>query len=238
MHGLRDTAVCEMQRLCVAQCKPGSLHCANPFGCEAHKALEIRDWHDCCLQSGDMNRDLIMKGVIFTELIRFMEAQSAAFADEVVREAALPNDGAYTSVGSYPSAQALAMVHAASRVSGQSEEELCRQFGNFLFSRFLILFPHITSAYTTAEALLGHVGTHIHEEVCVLYPDSRPPQITARRDGTRTIMTYQSHRPMAAIAFGLIQGCMAHYGDPRSVSWSASSRGRAATFILSEATHG
>ncbi len=179
-----------------------------------------------------------MKGVIFTELIRFMETQSAAFADEVVRDAALPNDGAYTSVGSYPSAEAMTMVQAASRLSGQSEEELCRQFGNFLFSRFLILYPHITSAYTTAEALLGHVGTHIHDEVCVLYPDSRPPQITVRQDGPRTIMTYQSHRPMAAIAFGLIQGCMAHYGDPRSISWSASSRGRAATFIFSEATDG
>lgn len=179
-----------------------------------------------------------MKGVIFTELIRFMEVQSAAFADEVVRDAQLPNDGAYTSVGSYPTEQALALIHAASRLSGQSEEELCRRFGNFLFSRFLILFPHITSAYTTAEALLGHVGTHIHDEVCVLYPDSRPPQITTRQDGTRTIMTYQSHRPMAVIAFGLIQGCMAHYGDPRSISWSASSRGRAATFILSETAHG
>lgn len=178
-----------------------------------------------------------MKGVIFTELIRFLEAQSAAFADDVVRDAQLPNEGAYTSVGTYPSEQALAMIRAATHRSGQSEEDLCRQFGNFLFDRFLILYPHITSAYTTAEALLGHVGSHIHEEVCVLYPDSRPPQITARQEGTRTIMTYQSHRPMAAIAFGLIEGCMAHYGDPRTVSWTRTSRGRAATFILSEAKH-
>ncbi len=179
-----------------------------------------------------------MKGVIFTELIRFLEAQSAAFADDVVRDAQLPNEGAYTSVGTYPSSEALTMVGSAARLSGQSEDELCRLFGNFLFARFLVLYPHIMAAYSTAEALLGHVGSHIHAEVCVLYPDSRPPQITSRRDGARTIMTYQSHRPMAAIAFGLIQGCMAHYGDSRRIEWSARSRGRTATFILSEQPHG
>lgn len=173
-----------------------------------------------------------MKGVIFTELMRFLESKSVAFADEVVVEAVLPNDGAYTSVGNYPSAEALSMVQTASRLSGVDEEELMRQFGNFLFSRFLVLFPHIMSIYTTAEALLAHVGSHIHTEVCVLYPDSRPPTVNARREKDRTILDYSSHRPLAAIAFGMVQGCMAHYGDPRRIEWVKSTNGRAATFLL------
>ncbi|HMT43275.1 MAG TPA: heme NO-binding domain-containing protein [Chakrabartia sp.] len=179
-----------------------------------------------------------MKGVIFTELVRFLEDRSVAFADDVVRDAALPNDGAYTSVGNYPSGEALTLVQSAARLSGISEDELFCQFGIFLFSRFLVLYPHIMSAYGTAEALLDHVGSHIHAEVCVLYPDSHPPQISARREADRTVMTYQSHRPMAAIAYGLIQGCMAHYGDQRRVDWMVSNRGRAATFIFSETRHG
>ena len=174
-----------------------------------------------------------MKGIIFAELVRFMEeAQSPAFADDVIKRAALPGNGVYKPVGNYPAAEALALVEHASQVSGIDGAELCRLFGNYIFHRFLLLYPHIMSSYTTAESLLSHVGSHIHHEVVVLYPDARPPQITATTVGGVTTMTYRSHRPMAAIAFGLIQGCMAHYGDARSIRWEASNGGREATFVL------
>ena len=49
-----------------------------------------------------------MNGVIFTELVSFLETvHGVAFADAVISESRLPNDGAFTSVGNYPSAQAL-----------------------------------------------------------------------------------------------------------------------------------
>lgn len=175
-----------------------------------------------------------MKGVIFTELVRFMEdAKSPAFADEVIQLAALPSEGAYTSVGNYPAAEALALVGQASVVSGIEAEELCRLFGNYLFERFLILYPHIMAAYKDAETLLSHVGSHIHNEVTVLYPDAQPPKIEASTAGNVTTMQYSSHRPMAAVAYGLIQQCMIHYGDTRTIAWKSSNEGRNATFIIS-----
>jgi len=174
-----------------------------------------------------------MKGVIFTELIRFMESvKSPAFADEAIQLSAVASDGAYTTVGNYPSGEALALVGAASKLSGTDAAELCRLFGGYLFQRFLILYPHIMMSYTNAETLLEHVGSHIHGEVCVLYPDARPPQIEAETVDNVTTMSYKSHRPMAAIAFGLIEECMRHYGDERSVSWNSSENGKSATFVI------
>lgn len=114
---IAKTLCCTMRFRIFASCESDAVWAAQCGG--------NRDWHDCCLRSGRMKRDSTMKGVIFTELIRFLEAQLAAFADDVVRDAQLPNEGAYTSVGTYPSSEALTMVGSAARLSGQSEDELC-----------------------------------------------------------------------------------------------------------------
>ncbi|WP_438727080.1 heme NO-binding domain-containing protein [Parasphingorhabdus sp. DH2-15] len=174
-----------------------------------------------------------MKGVVFTELVRFMEeAQSADFAEAVLEGAALPNDGAFTSVGNYPSEYALQMVGEASLQSGIDAAELCRLFGKQLYGRFFILYPHIMEAYRNAEDLLSHVGSHIHAEVCTLYPDANPPKVESRKNGDDMEVRYTSHRPMAAIALGLVQGCMAHFGDERSLSWDFGEDSKSATFTI------
>lgn len=179
-----------------------------------------------------------MKGIIFTELVRFMEhAKSAKFADEVIILSKLPNDGAFTTVGNYPSEYALEMVKQASLNSGIDAAELCRLFGHYLYNRFLILYPEIIEAYKNAEELLSHVGSHIHSEVRVLYPDARPPHIESKKVAGGFELAYQSHRPMAAIACGLVQGCMEHFNDPRELKWSFSEGGKSASFTIKEKAH-
>ncbi len=176
-----------------------------------------------------------MKGIIFTELVRFMEqVKSAKFVDEVIIAAQLPNDGAFTSVGNYPSEYALSMVTQASAVSGIDAAELCRLFGHYLYNRFLVLYPDIISAYTNAEDLLAHVGSHIHSEVRTLYPDARPPHIESKNSDEGFELNYQSHRPMAAIACGLVQGCMEHFKDERELKWSFSEDGKSASFTIKD----
>lgn len=177
-----------------------------------------------------------MKGVIFTELVSFMETvHGVAFADAVISESRLPNDGAFTSVGNYPSAQALTMVDVAARLSGTDGAVLCEDYGAWLFGRFGVLFPTIMANYPTAESLLMHIGSHIHEEVRVLYPDARPPEITAESDGDTMTVRYRSHRPMAHIAYGLIRQCLIDYGETRSVHWLGSGRADEATFVIAAA---
>ncbi|MCJ7420506.1 heme NO-binding domain-containing protein [Sphingomicrobium astaxanthinifaciens] len=174
-----------------------------------------------------------MKGVIFVELINYLEESGGAlFAEEVIEAAKLPNAAAYSAVGTYPSAQALRMVEIASERTGTPSEELCTAFGRWLFERFTVRYPDIVGRYDDAETMLEHVGSHIHREVVVLYPDAVPPQVTGRREGDALVVDYRSSRPLAHIAYGLIAGCLAHFNDPRTVRWNDRSDPRQASFRI------
>ena len=175
-----------------------------------------------------------MKGVIFTEMVAFLEDRFGVVrADDILVAARLPNDGAFTSVGNYPSTQAIAIMVAAAELTADDVHRLCQDYGSWLFNRFGVLFPSIMARYASAEALLDHVGSHIHEEVRVLYPDARPPLISTRHDGADIIVSYESHRPMAHIAYGLIRRSLVAYGDPRQVHWTPSSDATSARFVIS-----
>ena len=176
-----------------------------------------------------------MKGIIFAELVRFMEeVQSPAFADAVIREAGVPSDGAYGVAGNYPSTEALQLVELAAAKSGIAADQLCISFGQHLFRRFTLLYPFLIDSYATAEDLLTHIGSHIHADVCVLYPDARPPQVHFVRTDGKSIVTYSSHRPMAMIAYGLVRQCMVHFGDHRTITCEVTNKGRQATFVLED----
>ncbi len=162
-----------------------------------------------------------MKGIIFTQLIGFIEEHvGISLAEQVIEKAALPNEAAFATVGTYPAQWALTMVAAASELSGIPAEKLCADYGEWLFARFTVLYPQLIDQYPDADAMLDHVGSHIHEEVTILYPDAKPPMVAMQRDGDTAIVEYASHRPLAYIALGLIRGCLTHYNDLRIVSWT------------------
>ena len=175
-----------------------------------------------------------MKGIVFSELVGFLDKTGGpAFAEKVLSEAGLEHGGAYTRVGQYPWQEAVRLVEAASRESGAEFAELCNQFGSYLFERFTVLYAEIVDRYATTEALLSHVGDHIHEEVKVLYPDARPPEVRAHSEGSTLRVEYSSHRPFAHIAHGLVAGAMKHFGDDRTLEWiTASEDGSQAEFAL------
>lgn len=161
-----------------------------------------------------------MKGIIYTELLGFLdETGGPAFTEQVLAKADLPHGGAFSRISLYPWEQAVQVVTATSKITGADANDLCEAFGRFLFDRFTVLYTAIVERYPSAEAMLAHVEDHIHEEVKVLYPDAVPPTVTSWQDGDGFIVEYKSHRPFAHMAFGLVQGCMKHFGDPRSINW-------------------
>ncbi|MXP26056.1 guanylate cyclase [Altererythrobacter indicus] len=172
-----------------------------------------------------------MKGIIFTELLNFVESKGGPlFLEQVIAEAKLPNNGAFSTVATYPSQYANALVQAASQLSSIPAQQLCREYGEFLFHRFTVLYPELLAAYKNADQILSHVGTHIHQEVKLLDPEAKPPQVSTREEDGALIIEYQSHRPFAHIAHGLICGALAHYKDPRKLLAMTSDDPSRATF--------
>lgn len=157
-----------------------------------------------------------MRGILFTEYFDFAASRAGEdVLDEVLRALEGSITGAYTSVGNYSFSE-FAKIHTqlCARLD-VSPDDLARQFGELLLSRFKELFPTYFEGVESGIAFLEKVGAHIHEEVVKLYPDARPPVIYIEwKNGAPAFLVYQSHRPLAAVAEGLASACLKDFGDP------------------------
>lgn len=156
-----------------------------------------------------------MKGIVFTELLQLVDATLGMNACERLIDAAqLPSGGAYTSVGTYPHAEMVALLTQLSAVTATPVEGLLRDFGEHLFGRFAVLFPHFLAGVGTTLEFAERVDGVIHREVRKLYPDAELPKFDHERlSASRLILTYRSARPLADLAEGLLLGCARHFGE-------------------------
>ena len=179
-----------------------------------------------------------MKGVVFTEFLEMVESKfSADMADQILDESELPSGGVYTTVGTYDHDEMVSLVEALGKHTGLSTPELLRAFGEYLFGRFESGYPAFFESTNSALEFLSKVDDYIHVEVRKLYPDAELPSFECHspRSG-RLEMTYKSSRPFAALAEGLISGCIAHYGQPvdMKIEDLSNGEGTSARFILTE----
>jgi len=160
-----------------------------------------------------------MKGIVFCEFVEMMEQEfSAEMADEILSGTLLESGGAYTTVGTYDHHEMLALVTQLSEKTGMPVPELVEAFGRYLFGRFVVLYPDFFEGVDGAFSFLDRIEEHVHVEVRKLYPDAELPTFeTSRVDNDTMLMVYQSKRPFADLAHGLIEGCIAHYGEPVDV---------------------
>lgn len=155
-----------------------------------------------------------MKGVIFSELIHWVEeAYSPAIADRMISDAQMPNDGSYTKVGSYPHEQALAMIGQLVEITGKPVRELADAYGYWLASRFAELYPQFFVGFSDSISFLQAIDGIHQKEVTKLYPDARTPSVIAHVEGQDLLVSYASHRPFADVAYGLVRGYIDFFGD-------------------------
>jgi hypothetical protein len=160
-----------------------------------------------------------VKGLIISELVDFIERHCALdVAEQIIFEADLESGGAVTSVGNYPHAEVIKLVSSAAEILDQPAEDLMREFGKELFAK--LRDSHTQFFEAGAEDLfsfLSRVQSHIHLEVRKLYPGSNPPNVSCVTEDGRLTVIYESHRPFAMVAFGLLEGCCEYFDDAVSV---------------------
>ncbi len=156
-----------------------------------------------------------MKGVVFTELLEMAEARfSLAVVDSMITQAAPASGGQYTSVGTYPLEELVALVSELSALTGLAVPALLKDFGGHLLRRFAQGHPAFFQGAPTTFALLSSVEGYIHVEVRKLYADAQLPSILCVPQGpNKLIVTYRSPRRLADLAEGLITACAEHYGE-------------------------
>jgi len=100
-----------------------------------------------------------------------------------------------------------------------STEDLLKAFGKHLFSRFVVGYPLFFQDVDNSFTFLKTLDSHIHVEVKKLYPDADLPKFDySLSDDGVLIMEYKSQRAFSDLAYGLLEGCVAHFKDPISIT--------------------
>jgi hypothetical protein len=160
-----------------------------------------------------------MKGLIFREFIDMVETQfSAQMVDDIIQASTLESEGAYTTVGTYPHDEMLQLVEQLSIRSEIPIPGLLRHFGRHLFHRFTVIHPEYITSHASAFDLLKVLDDEVHVEVRKLYQDAEVPTFDYQDlSENRMLFIYQSSRPLADCAHGLIEGCVEYFGETMSI---------------------
>ncbi|MEZ4883671.1 MAG: heme NO-binding domain-containing protein [Chitinophagales bacterium] len=161
-----------------------------------------------------------MKGVVFTEFLEMVEDKFGyETVDSIIVKSEVKSQGAYTSIGTYPSSEMFALVEQLSDEQNIPFSTLLNVFGNYLFHRFAKIYhPLGFEEMKSSFDLLESIEEHIHIQVQKLYAKSELPTFsTYRETENRLVMMYQSERAMGDLAVGLIEGCLKHFGETASI---------------------
>jgi hypothetical protein len=176
-----------------------------------------------------------MKGMMFTEFLEMVEERwSPELVDDLLEQVPLESGGRYTAVGTYSHHELLALVGALSERVGVPVPELVQDVGRHMFGRFARLYPHFFAGVDDAFEFLARVEGVIHVEVRKLYTDTALPTFDTDRRSDHMTLVYRSERHLADLAHGLIEGCLAHFGQHATIRRApfVDARGPAVRFDL------
>ena len=112
-----------------------------------------------------------MKGVVFVELLSMAESVAGEDAvDDIIDSLDLESGGAYTSVGIYPCSELMTIVQAFSDALDAPVSELQRQFGSWMFRKFVDGYPAFFVGKTDAFMMLESIENEVHVEVRRVIP--------------------------------------------------------------------
>jgi hypothetical protein len=157
-----------------------------------------------------------MHGIIFNQLRSYAQARLGEQGwESLLRDAGLPTR-MYLAFQSYPDEEAVALVSAASRLSGHSVRFLLEDFGEFLVPGLLKVYrPFIQPEWTILD-IVAH-AERIHERVR-RDPHAKPPTLECKRlDASTTRVIYASPRKLCGIGIGFVRGLASAMRQPVDV---------------------
>jgi hypothetical protein len=153
-----------------------------------------------------------MKGVIFNLLEEVMTELHGDEAWDSLLLAA-ESDGIYTSLGSYPDEQLVALLEAASDLTGTPIRTLLQRFGVRALPKLALRYPAFFDRAPDARSLILSVNTIIHPEVRKLYSGASCPHFHFVETPETLTRGYKSPRKLCDLAHGFVEGVAAHYGE-------------------------
>jgi hypothetical protein len=159
-----------------------------------------------------------MKGIIFNllEEVVTQEHGEEAWEDLLDRSGV---EGAYTSLGSYPDQEFVALLQALPGDVGPTPGDLVRWFGRAAIPLLAQRYPVFFEGHDSTRSLLQALNNIIHPEVRKLYPGAEVPIFDLDPIPGRdlpdhvVVLGYRSARRLCALAEGFVQGVADHFGE-------------------------
>jgi predicted hydrocarbon binding protein len=157
-----------------------------------------------------------MHGIIFNQLRGYAQSRLGEQGWEtLLREAGLPAR-MYLAFQSYPDEEAVALVSAASRLTGRSVRFLLEDFGEFLVPGLLKIYRAFLQPDWTILDVVEH-AERIHERVR-RDPHAAPPKLECKRVDASTIsVIYSSPRKLCGVGIGFVRGLAGAMGQHADV---------------------
>lgn len=154
-----------------------------------------------------------MKGVIFNLAEQVVtDGFGADVWDDILDASGL--EGAYTSLGSYPDGDLVALVAASAARLGVEPGVVVRTIGEGAMPILAQRYPEFFAGHTATRSFLLTLNHIIHPEVRKLYPGADVPEFGFEVQGDDVLLLrYRSERRLCALAEGFVRGAAAHYGE-------------------------
>lgn len=162
-----------------------------------------------------------MKGMVFTELVEFVEEKFGFdVVDQMLEASLLPQKGAYTQAANYSFDELLAIIVKLSEVTGIEVRVLIETYARHLFGRIVGLYPPMVQGFSSSLPFIAQVDTFIHPAVKKLYPDAELPsfQVISLSD-KELVIDYVSNKGLMSMAVGLMHGAADFFGEKLDISY-------------------
>lgn len=161
-----------------------------------------------------------MHGIVMKALKDFVVDEYDAATWRVIQEEAGLGGKLYVPVSEYDDVEALALVGAASDLSGEDRSDLLYAFGRYIVEPLVETYGvHVEGDWTGLD-LLANVETYVHEALrAKRLSEFAPPELRAKRvDDDVAVVRYGSDRELCDLAEGIVDGVGAYYGESYEVT--------------------
>lgn len=155
-----------------------------------------------------------MHGVIFAELQNYAETKHGVGTWKALLEKANLKGKTFFPVQSYPDSDAVALVVAASALTGLPVTAVLEDFGEFIVPGLIKMYGHLLKPGWQTIDVIDNTEETVHAVVRVKNPGAKPPRLkTVRRNKNEVALIYSSPRKMCSLAVGIGRGLAKHFRE-------------------------
>lgn len=180
-----------------------------------------------------------MKGIFFTEFLEMTEKNFGVdITEKIISELGVGNNGVYEAEIGYPCAQFVELCQLLGLEIGNSSTDVAKNFGEYLFSRLVILFRPSFAGNSNIFEFLDQVDDFIHEKMQDSFPALQIPNFRTLKINENTFqISYRTEKILVDLAIGLLMGCQRFFNEELTLNTEyISDRSKLVCFTLSKST--